>query len=80
MSKAKQMAESGRFSLESEIPLKGEGYLFTVEDFEIFWSQLCKEQRELCESSLTEITGTNCKDILSWQKKIIKTAPEPKLD
>ena len=55
-------------------------YVFTEEEMAIFWSQLCKEQRELCQHSLTEITGNSWKDILSWQKQLIKHAPEPDIE
>ena len=56
------------FDNESEQPI--DLYVFTPEEMAIFWSQLCKEQRKLCEMAWAfSEPGEEMYDILE--------APEP---
>ena len=45
-------------------------YIFTEEEMAIFWSQLCKEQRELCAIECGHPQGN----------EQVKLAPEPTFD
>ena len=51
-----------------------ERYVFTKEEMSIFWSQLCKEQRELC--SVLAYKNNHGK----YDEAGIENAPEPDIE
>ena len=70
--KAKELKDSKYFEHAVNGDVVSEGYLFTEEEMAIFWSQLCKEQREII-----------CKEIFNAETtdigQIARLAPEPEI-
>ena len=72
--KAKELKDDKYFQHSVDGEVLSEGYLFTKEEMAIFWSQLCKEQRELCLHSFEEVGHYPNAD------ESILTAPEPEIE
>lgn len=72
--KAKELKDSKYFCHSENGEVVSEGYLFTEEEMAIFWSQLCKEQRELCRKKFNHL-GTYHGTVV-WDKIDKTTEPE----
>lgn len=55
-----------------------EGYHFEPEEFATFWSQLCKEQREICADNAHWESGSETDP--QYLRESIIDSPEPELD
>ena len=54
-------------------------YVFTEEEMAIFWSQICKEQREICEEYFFDEVDMQNERWANITAMSIRNAPEPEI-
>ena len=89
--KAKELKDEKYFPHAVNGEVISEGYLFSEEEMSIFWSQLCKEQREIIFNEVYNTKppkGTHSVGIKPYFQEMsqlefrdaVLNAPEPEID